>query len=201
MNNKLVEIDEPGKKELILKASLDLFSKKGVSKTTIRDIASRAKVSIGLIYFYFKNKDDILKDIFLRIRGNFPEEGFDEFPKMQAEAIFEKLCSSHFKFMTKNFKQFFMFLTESNHNNMLSDLLYSQGMLDGRRDLEKIMNDLQQRGEFRNFNAHTATLVFFNAVFMFVLLKEGSFKKQLKDQTTEEYSNVLIDILLNGMKA
>lgn len=47
-------------KERIIKASIELFSQKGYDATRVNDIASAANVNKALIYYYFKNKQDIL---------------------------------------------------------------------------------------------------------------------------------------------
>ncbi len=44
----------------IIKAAIELFGKRGYHVTTIRDIAKRANVSIGLIYQYMSDKEDVL---------------------------------------------------------------------------------------------------------------------------------------------
>jgi len=44
----------------IVKAAIDLFGKRGYHVTTIRDVADRAKVSVGLIYQYVEDKEDVL---------------------------------------------------------------------------------------------------------------------------------------------
>lgn len=44
----------------IVIAALELFGKNGYHSTTIREIAERADVSIGLIYQYVEDKEDIL---------------------------------------------------------------------------------------------------------------------------------------------
>jgi AcrR family transcriptional regulator len=41
-------------------AAIDLFGERGYHATTIRDIAECAQVSIGLIYHYFEDKEDLL---------------------------------------------------------------------------------------------------------------------------------------------
>jgi AcrR family transcriptional regulator len=48
----------------ILDCSLELFASKGFRGTTIQDIAEKANISKGLIYNYFKTKDEILEIIF-----------------------------------------------------------------------------------------------------------------------------------------
>ena len=50
----------------ILDAALALFSKEGVSATSLADIASAASVTRGAIYWHFKNKADLLQEIWLR---------------------------------------------------------------------------------------------------------------------------------------
>lgn len=44
----------------IIAAAIELFSKNGYHSTTIRDIAQRAEVSIGTIYQYVSDKEDVL---------------------------------------------------------------------------------------------------------------------------------------------
>ena len=195
----LVKIDEPSKKEKILKASLAIFSKKGFPEATMREIAQKAGVSLGLIYFYFKNKDDILKEIFIRINSSFPKEVFEETSEADPKEILGNLCLSHMKFLARNFKQFMMFLNESMNNNKLGEFLYTNGMEEGFRDIGEIFSRLQNKSKFRKFDTENATSILLNSLFMFVLFKEGPFKKQLKDKSYEEYGATLTDIFINGM--
>lgn len=44
----------------ILKAALEVLSKKGYENTTINDIADTAKLSRGLLHYYFKDKEDLV---------------------------------------------------------------------------------------------------------------------------------------------
>lgn len=46
-------------KRKIYKVAADMFSKKGFEGTSVDDIANKAKVAKGTIYYYFKSKDDI----------------------------------------------------------------------------------------------------------------------------------------------
>lgn len=48
------------KKEKILLAALELFATQGYTETSIDSIAKHAKVSKGLTYTHFKNKDELL---------------------------------------------------------------------------------------------------------------------------------------------
>lgn len=50
----------------ILDAAIILFSQQGVSATSLADIAAAASVTRGAIYWHFKNKADVLHEIWLR---------------------------------------------------------------------------------------------------------------------------------------
>jgi AcrR family transcriptional regulator len=43
----------------MLSATLEVLSKKGYENTTINDIADTAKISRGLLHYYFKDKEDL----------------------------------------------------------------------------------------------------------------------------------------------
>ena len=50
-------------KERIAAAGLKLFSHKGLAATSIQDIASAAGVSVGLMYHYYKSKEDLFNEL------------------------------------------------------------------------------------------------------------------------------------------
>ena len=54
-NKKILDI----RREEILEAALEEFSRKGYSGTKISDIVKRAGISQGLIYHYYKSKDEL----------------------------------------------------------------------------------------------------------------------------------------------
>ncbi|MGQ9654861.1 MAG: TetR/AcrR family transcriptional regulator, partial [Thermodesulfobacteriota bacterium] len=55
---------EAGKHQRILHAAVKIFAEKGFYKAKISEIAREAGVADGTIYLYFKNKDDILIQLF-----------------------------------------------------------------------------------------------------------------------------------------
>lgn len=52
------------RRQQILEAALDLFAEQGLEGATSKDIAERADVTHGLIYFYFKSKEELFKAAF-----------------------------------------------------------------------------------------------------------------------------------------
>ncbi len=49
------------RRQQILTAALDMFGEKGFHATNVSDVASRAGISQGTIYLYFKSKDEPLR--------------------------------------------------------------------------------------------------------------------------------------------
>ena len=52
------------RKGTILRAAIEVFSKKGYHGCRIADVAKEAGVAYGLVYHYYKNKDELLQSVF-----------------------------------------------------------------------------------------------------------------------------------------
>jgi TetR/AcrR family fatty acid metabolism transcriptional regulator len=55
---------EPEKRRAILHAALRVFAEKGYHGCRIADVARQAGVAYGLVYHYFRNKDELLESVF-----------------------------------------------------------------------------------------------------------------------------------------
>jgi AcrR family transcriptional regulator len=56
----LVTKESPGKRERLVDSARALIHEQGVQRTTLADIAERADVPLGNVYYYFKSKDDLI---------------------------------------------------------------------------------------------------------------------------------------------
>ncbi|MFP4475723.1 MAG: TetR/AcrR family transcriptional regulator [Desulfatibacillaceae bacterium] len=59
-------VDHDQYRDELLATCLDLFSEKGYSRVTMREIARASGISTGALYHYFPNKHGILEQVFLR---------------------------------------------------------------------------------------------------------------------------------------
>lgn len=62
-------------RDKIIDAAIDVFSEKGYSRASIDEIAVRAGVSKGLIFWYFKSKKNLIREVALRV---LPRALFEE---------------------------------------------------------------------------------------------------------------------------
>lgn len=72
--------EDLGKKELILKVAAALFSNKGYTGTSVREIVEAAGVTKPTLYYYFKNKEDL----YIQLMDDAIETFFDIFDQAAA---------------------------------------------------------------------------------------------------------------------
>lgn len=75
----------------LLDAALLCFAERGYEGTSIRDIATRAGLSLGLLYHYFPSKEALLGELFARsvalIQGVFAEAADEPDPRRRLRRL------------------------------------------------------------------------------------------------------------------
>ena len=64
-----------GKKQQIIESAIALFSTTGYEKTSITAICEHSQVSKGLVFHHFKNKEGLLREVFMRMAEIVNEVG------------------------------------------------------------------------------------------------------------------------------
>lgn len=86
----MVQVKKDEIRQAIEKSAIDIFLEKGYLNTKIKDIAEKANVSVGSIYIYFKNKEDLfytlLPQYFVEAFKNY---NYNVFPTL-TRAFFNK---------------------------------------------------------------------------------------------------------------
>jgi AcrR family transcriptional regulator len=59
----------PDKRRVILDAAVKVFARRGFTQCRVSDIADEAGVAYGLLYHYFRSKDEVLDTLFLERWG------------------------------------------------------------------------------------------------------------------------------------
>lgn len=60
-----------GKKEILMESAKELFMKKGIENTSVREITTKANVAKGTFYLYFKDKNDLIWQLLNEILNCF----------------------------------------------------------------------------------------------------------------------------------
>lgn len=70
-SSKVEEKAPTDRKDDILRAAIEVFATKGYHGCRIADVAKEAGVAYGLVYHYFRNKDELLESVFSNGFGRF----------------------------------------------------------------------------------------------------------------------------------
>ena len=70
-----MRVKDEHKAEAIFEAALKLIWKEGISGLTMSKLASAAGLATGTVYIYFKNKETLLRELYLKLR----QESLDRF--------------------------------------------------------------------------------------------------------------------------
>ncbi|MBW1996439.1 MAG: TetR family transcriptional regulator [Deltaproteobacteria bacterium] len=122
----------PGRNKLekakIIEVAAELFGEKGYAATSIRDISQALKVSIATLYYYFKNKEDLLFTIIESIGNDLLvelKEARDRYED-QMEALREML-SCHIALTEKKRNMVKVYVVEQhNLSKKFKKIIYKQ---------------------------------------------------------------------------
>lgn len=79
------------KRQGLLDAAYALFLEKGIVKTTINDIAERARVAKGTFYLYFRDKETVLQALVYKISYRILSESYAVMDKHRTEDFVENV--------------------------------------------------------------------------------------------------------------
>jgi len=134
--NQLKEKEKDSRRHLILDAARDLFSKKDFRKVTVREISKAAGMSVGTIYNYYKNLDELFLDVFLIHAEAIIELLDNQFPE---GAPLDDLCRLYITYLNENMTFY----------QMMSHFMISSDKTgNGIEKLDNMMRKLMDRFEF-----------------------------------------------------
>ena len=189
------------RREQIIDAAMRVFSQKGFTRATNKDIAREAGITPGLIYHYFENKEALLRAIIearspLRLISSLspqtlmlPPEVFLRFIILQVLVIVEE----------EKFVQLLrMFLPEIIHNPNMSQL--GAGVLQrGLGFLASYFASKMQAGELRLGDASLAAQVCMGSVIGFVLRRQIIRDAVALEYSHEQIADAVVETVLKGL--
>lgn len=137
---------EKNTKKHILEISLDLFSKKGYSSVSIRDICSKVGIKESTVYYHFKNKQEIFDDLckaFTDVTYAIPQKFAVEMSKATRvnEEDFLFVCQSFINnyLMDDKVNKFIRMLIIEQSTNAQAAALYHRILFDEALDKQKVI--------------------------------------------------------------
>ena len=191
------------KRRLIVDTAIRVFAEKGYHETRISDIAREAQIAYGLVYHYFKNKEEILDTIFLERWG-----GFIDVVQAIAEddrSVEEKLLSIATVTLTAyrrnpEWVKILVFEIQRTQRFADPDRVRLVGQLFGL--IARILRQGQERGELRDdLDPTLACYIFVGGLDIVVTNRVLNLIRIEGDEAAHymKIAQTVVDLFLNGM--
>ncbi len=189
------------RREQIIDAAMHVFSEKGFTKATNKDVAREAGITPGLIYYYFESKEKLLEAMVesrspIRLLTSLtpqvlalPPEAFLRFIIRQILSIIEG----------ENFIRVMrVMLPEIVHNPEMTPMVagFIQRVMGF---LTSYLESKMEAGELRRSDASLAAQVFLGSVMGFVLRRHIIRDPLALQYTPEQIADAIVDTLFSGI--
>lgn len=191
------------KEGAIFEAALKVIKEKGFHRARMSDIAAEAGISYGLVYHYFKNKEDLFEAILkrwwnglFRVMKDVQGDQFSIHIKLKRIiGYFLDTYHSHPELMN-------IFITEisrSTSNLTKSRLKHFQRFM---KETDEIISEGQKGGVLRSdFKPRYLTYIFLGALETFVTAMVLVDQNISGDRQKKRISDSIVEVFLNGAKA
>lgn len=114
-------------KRKIIQAAIDVIAERGFALTTIDEIATRLGVSKGAVYWYFPNKDALVKEVYKYIEEDFKRVHYKKYYNQSInkflQVLFNKFSSNDYKLRRVFFEMVALAQRSTIEKNSLSKFL------------------------------------------------------------------------------
>ncbi len=178
-------------KKRIIEAAIKVFSEYGYNGATIRMIAKEAKLSVGCVYLYFKNKEELslyllrekMKELQERIRNNLKNlKSPDEIIKKYLTVALQFARENRELIIMQSKEQGFTFGIEIKREFFMKEKAFLTG----------VINEGINSGIFRSCNSEELSKLIMNIIRGYVL-------SVVVDQENLIETDATIDFIFNGI--
>ncbi len=186
----------------ILRAALEVFSRRGFHGATIREIASQAGLAEGTIYLYFPSKQDVLKGVFALIAEDVAAPPSDE----PAEGDDVAYLTTFIRNRVRSLGRYASLLRLIAHEADLRDDLRQEfvARLHGQfvARLDAYLKRRIEQGTFRPMNTALAASVCFRLMMSYVMVHRVlELDSSTVRYTEDEHIAEMVALILYGVTA
>ena len=124
-------------RDQILRAATDLFATRGFHETSMAEVARTAGVSKALIFWHFKNKDELFVAVLGRLLEPYVIDFAEEAGALDEKSQLLKLIESYLQFVRDNASSIRFLVAQILHHETAKDALSNQvlALFEGYRTL------------------------------------------------------------------
>lgn len=102
-----MRLKDENKVARIYNAAMLVINREGFEGSSMAKIANEADVSAATIYLYFENKDDMLKKLYIYLKGRMGHSYFnDEMDLSPSKGTFRAIWLSHYHYILDNIEEY-----------------------------------------------------------------------------------------------
>lgn len=117
---------DDNKREAIFQATKELLNEIGFAEISMSKIAKRAGVSAATIYVYFENQDDMLRKLYLDVKGKLASSLFSVLDKgLTLRQMVETAMRGYLQFLLDN-REDYLFLEQFSNSPLLKNLCITE---------------------------------------------------------------------------
>jgi len=188
----------------ILQAALELFVERGFAATRLEDVASRAGVSKGTLYLYFRSKDELLKAV---VRcGILPaiakaETLAEQFAGSSGEllrAVVTLIWSNVGDTLLSGIPK--LIIAESGNFPELAQFYYREVIQRGLTLMTGILEQGIRRGELRKFDVEPTARAMMGPILLMMLWRHSFQSFESEPLAIERYIDCYLMLVLDGLR-
>jgi TetR/AcrR family acrAB operon transcriptional repressor len=151
-------------REAIIDAAVRVFSVRGVSRTTLVEIAREAEVTRGAIYWHFKNKEDLLEVLWDDVFSPFDavQSAAENGEELDPLGLLTRTHLDLFRGLSEHPRRLQMLKILLNNSESEDDQSYQTQLShfrEGQCIITKVYNQAIAKGQLpQSFDVHLATL-------------------------------------------
>lgn len=189
------------KRKLILDAAIKVFAKSGYHRSRVSDIAEEAGIAYGLVYHYFKNKEEVLNSIFRERWGAFIDaiRLYHESPLTTREKL-SNICFYLINSYNQRPELMEVLILEIARSGKFLEASHIEKINEAFQLLENIVREGQEKGDLDpEVDARLAPYIFLGAI---ELILTGYVLETLRSRDVASYQRVaetVVDVFMNGL--
>ncbi len=184
----------------ILRAALDVFSRKGFHGATIKEISSVAGLAEGTIYLYFPNKQEVLTGVFTLISEETSAAGpkFPESPGADDVAFLTALILERVRSLARYAPFIRLVVHEADLNEGLRREFFARLHTPFVAQFEGYLRTRIAQGAFRPVNTALVASICFRMV-MSYLMTQHVLDRSVTRYGDDEYVPEMVSLMLCGL--
>jgi len=191
------------KRKLILDAAIKIFAKKGYHRSRVSDVAEEAGIAYGLVYHYFKNKEELLNSIFRERWESF----LDAIRLYKDSSIgtrdkFTNICFFLLNSYNQRPELMEVLVIEIVRSSKFLEESHIEKFKEAFHLIEAIIREGQAKGDLKKeVDPALAVYIFFGAMELILTGYVLSMLKSRDSLTYQKVAETVVDVFLNGLSA